>query len=123
MTQKFSAAQSATLHELGESLSRFGRTSAFRGLGDAYRDVASHFRKVEADFPEVAAAATAYHEKKGTEFAPHPPTAMDSLAEQDVFTLLLILHDFYDAEGFNRVTDAYNASLYAFGDVSEYMTD
>lgn len=103
--------QSKLVRELDTAVTNFGLSSAFRNLLDSYQAVAVQFKALEAAFPEIAKRATEYHEE---EFSPYSPStlAQDEMHEAEgyqgaLFSTLLSLWTFYDAEGFNRVASSY----------------
>lgn len=101
---KLTAEQSKVVRELKQAVDAFGSTSAYQSeaLRKCVGEIVVKFRELEALFPEASTEATEYYGA----FFPDEPAEKDGYGDA-LFSVLLDLHAFYDAEGFNFVVRAH----------------
>lgn len=103
---KLTAEQSKIVRELQQAVEAFDKASAFvpEALRTHHRAVASKFREMEAAFPEAAQEAAEYYQSD----LPEEPEEKAGY-EDALFSVLLSLQAFYDAESLSRVVSALNS--------------
>lgn len=117
---KLTPEQSKVVRELQQAVEAFGEESTYtpERLRKRVAGIVVKFRELEALFPEAAKDAAEYY---GSDF-PDEPDEKDGYGDA-LFSVLLSLHAFYDAEGFNRVVRAYDSLSNDTYDLSTFSDD
>lgn len=117
---KLTVEQSNVVRNLYKAVEAFGKESAFQpeALRKRVHEIIMQFGELKKLFPEAAKEAKEYYEAD----LPEEPEEKDSYGDA-LFSVLLDLHSFYDAESFNYVVRAHESLSNSIFDLSTFSEE